>query len=222
MSDEMTLNDLRQALVDLCDDDAVDLTRRLLSQGAAPVDILTTCEKALATIGERYAEGEYFISGLIMAGEVMSRITALVTPHLVAPEALVRRGRVLIGTIEGDIHDLGKNIAGALLSAYGFTVLDLGVDVPSADFVKECRKFKPDAVGLSVLLTTCFPALQKTIAALAKMRGGRSRPAILISGAQVTEEHLRLYNADLQAATAFDTVRLCEKVAQKGTADERP
>jgi 5-methyltetrahydrofolate--homocysteine methyltransferase len=212
MPDEITLHDLDQALVELDDEAAVDLTGRLLRRLVEPVDILTTCEKALTTIGERYAEGEYFISGLIMAGEVMSRITELVTPHLVTPRARVRRGRALIGTVEGDIHDLGKNIAGALLSAHGFTVLDLGVDVPSSDFVKESLKFKPDVVGLSALLTICFPALQTTIAALRKIRGSKSRPVILISGAQVTGEHLRLYKADLQARTAFDTVRLCEQV----------
>lgn len=216
MTDDLFLRNLSQALADLDDAQALELTRTLLDRGTEPVDILTTCEKALAAIGERYAAGEYFISGLIMAGEIMTGVTELVTPHLATPEARVLRGRVLIGTIEGDIHDLGKNIAGALLSAHGFKVMDLGVDVPAADFVRECRKFKPDIVGLSALLGTCFGSLQKTVAGLRKMRGVKTKPVILISGAQITEEHRALYHADLQADTAFDTVRLCEEAVRQG------
>ena len=214
MAEVITLADLNQALVELDDAVAVELTGLLLERGTEPVDILTTCEQGLTAIGEKYAEGEYFISGLIMAGEMMSRITELVTPHLVTTEPRPVRGRVLIGTVEGDIHDLGKNIAGALLSAHGFSVHDLGVDVPAADFVKASRQYKPDIVGLSALLNSCFPALHQTVKGMRKHRGARAKPSIIISGALVTEEHRRLYEADYQAETAFDTVRICERIIQ--------
>ena len=212
MADGISLMDLNQALTELDDAGAVELTRILLDRGAEPVEILTTCEKGLTSIGEKYAEGEYYISGLIMAGEMMSRITELVTPHLVSPGARPIRGRVLIGTVEGDIHDLGKNIAGALLSAHGFSVRDLGVDVPAADFVQECRRYKPDVVGLSALLVGCFPALGQTVKGLKKFRGTKVKPSILISGAMVTEELRGQYGADFQAETAFDTVRICDQI----------
>ncbi len=206
------LNDLSRALIELEDGSVRNLTQNLLDQGVEPVDILTTCEKALTAIGERYAAGEYFISGLIMAGEMMSQVSARLTPRLAAPEPHVLRGRVLIGTVEGDIHDLGKNIAGTLLTAHGFKVRDLGVDVPAADFLEECRRFQPDIVGLSALLTTCYPALGRTVAGLKEFRARAARPAILISGANIDESHRQLYGADFQAATAFDTVRICEDI----------
>jgi len=213
MSDDITLEGLSQALIELDDARAVDLTRRLMEEKIEPVDILTTCERALTAIGEKYATGEYYISGLIMAGEMMSRIADLVTPHLkIDTEGSIVRGRILIGTIEGDIHDLGKNIAGALLSAHGFQVRDLGVDVSLADFVRECRKFKPDIVGLSALLGTCYPSLQKTVAGLKDFRRDRGKPAIFISGAQITDEHRKKYGADYYADTAVDTVQLCKKI----------
>ena len=217
MSDDITLENLSRALVELDDAAAVDLTRRLLERRIEPVDILTTCERALTFIGEKYAAGEYYIAGLIMAGEVMSHVAELVTPHLrVDPEGGPGRGRVLIGTIEGDIHDLGKNIAGALLSAHGFKVRDLGVDVSLTDFVRECRKFKPDIVGLSALLGTCYPSLQKTIAGLKTFRRERDKPAIFISGAQITDEHRKKYGADYYADTAVDTVQLCKRIIGNG------
>ena len=217
MSDDITLENLSRALVELDDAYAVELTRQLLENKIEPVDILTACEQALTSIGEKYAVGEYYISGLIMAGEVMSHVAELVTPHLkIEAEERVVRGRILIGTIEGDIHDLGKNIAGALLSAHGFKVRDLGVDVPVADFVRECRKFKPDIVGLSALLGTCYPSLQKTIAGLKTFRQDKSKPAIFISGAQITDEHRKKYGADYYADTAVDTVQLCKKIIGNG------
>lgn len=204
---------LRLALIDLNDNLAVDLTYSLLEKKVEPIAILTTCEQALATIGEKYEDGEYFISGLIMAGDMMSRITRAVTPLLTFPEqARAQRGRALIGTVEGDIHDLGKNIAGVLLSAYGFEVKDLGVDVPADDFVQACREFAPDIVGLSALLSVCLPALHQTVTRLKDFRGALPNPAIIISGAQISEEHRRLYGADYQAETAFDTVRICELI----------
>ncbi|MDR1921661.1 MAG: cobalamin-dependent protein [Candidatus Adiutrix sp.] len=214
MTDGITLAALNAALVSLDDVAGVETARRLLECGVAPIEIMTACEKSLTEIGEKYARGEYFIAGLIMAGDLMSRIIELVTPRLVAgAETNSARGRVLIGTVQGDIHGLGKNIAGALLSAYGFSVRDLGVDVVCEDFVRECREFKPDIVGLSVLLSTCYPHLAETIRALRELRGQKEKPAIFISGAQVTPQTKERYGADYYAETAFDTVHLCQKLA---------
>lgn len=219
MTAEPTLEKLRLALLALADEEADDLTRELLGLGVKPVDILTACEQGLTAIGEKYAAGEYFISGLIMAGDMMSRITKLVTPHLAEPDVRPLRGRVLVGTVEGDIHDLGKNIAGSLLRAHGFEVLDLGVDVGAAEFVRQCLAFKPDVVGLSAMLSTCYPALRQIVGAIREFRGEAARPTVFISGAQITEEHRRLYGADYQVDTAFDTVRLCENVLGEGPGD---
>ncbi|MGL4209572.1 MAG: cobalamin B12-binding domain-containing protein, partial [Candidatus Adiutrix sp.] len=209
----ITLNQLNRALVDLDDTKSLEMAAALLASGLAPSDIMTACEKSLTEIGDKYAAGEYFISGLIMAGELMNRIIEMVTPRLLQGVAPNRQtGRVLVGTVAGDIHDLGKNIAGALLSAYGFNVRDLGVDVPTADFLEECRDFNPDIVGLSVLLSTCYPALEKTIGAISGPMGQTKKPVIFISGATVTKKIALRYGADYYAETAFDTVRLCQKL----------
>jgi methanogenic corrinoid protein MtbC1 len=192
--------------------EAISATRRLNDLGVEPKAIMTACETALASIGERYAAGEYFIAGLIMAGEVVSRVVDLLTPRLATDKLGARRAKVLIGTVKGDIHGLGKNIAGALLTAYGFEVKDLGVDVPSSEFVSHFREFKPDIVGLSVLLTSCFHSLGETIAALIKEKNSAGKPSIFISGGQLTEDLLTVFGADYYVQSAFDTVRLCERL----------
>ena len=178
---------------------------------------LTACEKGLVVIGDGYGSGENFIAGLIMAGEIRNRVIDLVAPRMASNPAAILRGKVLFGTVKGDIHGLGKNIAGALLAAYGFEVKDLGVDVPVEEFVQAVREMKPDIVGLSVLLTSCYSNLGDTIAALREERSDSERPIIFISGAQITKDHQKLYQADYHVETAFDTVRLCEQISRSVT-----
>ena len=203
------------AMVDLDVAGTLTAARQLNNHGAAPADILRACEKALDEIGVKYEAGEYFISGLIMAGTIMNRVINMVTPRLVDQlPGDASRGKVLIGTVKGDIHGLGKNIAGTLLRAYGFEVRDLGVDVPIEEFISAVREFQPFIVGLSVLMTTCHPNMADTVDALRRERGGASRPFIFISGAQISIQHMKLFQADYQAGTAFDTVRLCERLTQ--------
>lgn len=210
------MDELIQALVDLEVQKTLNITRELNEQYVDPIDIMSACERAMTEIGERYASGEYFIAGLIMAGEIMNRVINLVAPRMASNVVNMLRGRVIIGTVKGDIHGIGKNIAGALLAAYGFEVKDLGVDVPIEDFVTACREFKPEIIGLSVLLTSCYPNLGETIQALRQERGEAEKPFILISGAQITAQHKKLFKADYQVESAFDTVRLCEQIVRKG------
>lgn len=211
---EVGLDDLIRALVDLEIPGTVNIAKKLNELNVDPVDMMTACEKALVEIGERYASGEYFIAGLIMAGEIMNRVIDLVAPRMASNVATMLRAKVLIGTVKGDIHGLGKNIAGALLSAYGFEVKDLGVDVPMEEFTEAVKEMKPDIVGLSVLLTSCYCNLGDTITALREQREEGRKPVIFISGAQITREHQKLYQADYHVETAFDTVRLCEQISR--------
>lgn len=210
------MDELIRALVELEVQKTLNITRQLNEQYVDPIDIMSACERAMTEIGERYASGEYFIAGLIMAGEIMNRVINLVAPRMASNVVNMLRGRVLIGTVKGDIHGIGKNIAGALLAAYGFEVKDMGVDVPIEDFVTACREFKPEIVGLSVLLTSCYPNLGETVQALRQERGEVGKPFILISGAQITPQHKTLFKADYQVESAFDTVRLCEQIVRKG------
>ncbi|MDR1040989.1 MAG: cobalamin-dependent protein [Deltaproteobacteria bacterium] len=208
------LVNLVQSLIALEVGASVDIARRLNDDEMPPKCILAACEAAMMEISELYDSGEYFIASLIMAGEIMNRVIKLVSPRIEARVKNRFKGRVLIGTVRGEIHSLGKNIAGALLTAYGFDVKDLGVDVPAGRYVECARDWEPDVVGLSVLLSSCFHSLEDTVAALREFRGPASSPAIFISGAQVTPALKDYWRADYYAPTVFDTVRLCEALAQ--------
>jgi methanogenic corrinoid protein MtbC1 len=219
---ETDLDKLKRGLVDLDIKSAVRLVRRMNERRDDPAEIMKVCEEALNDIGERYAAGEYYIAGLIMAGEIMNRIITILAPRLGGGVVRRDRGRVLIGTVKGDIHDLGKNMAGALLSAYGFEVRDLGVDVPAEEFVRALAEFQPQIVGLSVLLSSCYGHLADIVEAIRKVRDGSPTPYILISGNHITPEHCQLFQADYQAASAFDTVRICEQLTLGGGDGEEP
>ncbi|MDR2349304.1 MAG: cobalamin-dependent protein [Deltaproteobacteria bacterium] len=205
---------------------SLDIARRLAQRDMKPKDILTACEAAMTEICGLYDSGEYFMASLVMAGEIMNRVIKTVSPARAGRPRHPSKGRVLIGTVKGEIHCLGKNIAGALLGANGFEVLDLGADVPPRAFVEAASNFRPDAVGLSVLLTTCFHNMEATVGALRDARGEASSPSIFIAGAQVTPAIKDLFRADHCVATVFDTVRLCESLCaqnkRKGLDFENP
>ena len=220
---EADLAKLKRGLVNLDIKKTVRLVRRMNERREAPAEIMAVCEEALNDIGERYAAGEYYIAGLIMAGEIMNRIITILAPRMGGGEVRRGRGRVLIGTVKGDIHDLGKNMAGALLSVYGFEVRDLGVDVPAEEFLRALAEFQPNIVGLSALLTSCYGHLAATVEAIRKVRGDSPIPHILISGNHITMDHCRLFQADCHAASAFDTVRLCAQLSSSsGDGEAQP
>jgi methanogenic corrinoid protein MtbC1 len=208
------LVNLIQSLIALKMGASVDIARRLNEKEMPPKCILAACEAAMMEINELYDSGEYFMAALIMAAEIMGRVVAEVSPRLAARPGARSRGRVLVGTVRGEIHSLSKNIAAAMLTAYGFEVMDLGVDVPSSRYVECVRDWRPDVVGLSVLLSGCHPSLEETVRALRDLRGASGSPAIFISGAQVPPALKDYCRADFYASTVFDTVRLCEGLAQ--------
>jgi methanogenic corrinoid protein MtbC1 len=208
------LVNLIQSLIALEISSSIDIAEKLNQKDMQPKYILTACEAAMTEISELYDQGEYFIASLVMAGEIMNRVIKLVSPKLGSKIRSVVKGRILIGTVRGEIHGLGKKIAGALLGAYGFEVMDMGVDVSVKEYVESVRTFEPDVVGLSVLLTSCFHNLEKTIKALRELKREGVNPHIFISGAQVTPAIKDYYHADYYAATVFDTVRLCEALCR--------
>ena len=139
---------LAAALADLQEGEALAIVQAQLAAGADPVQILETCRTAVETVGQRFENGEYFLPDLIMAGEILRQIGDLVKPHITTVTSTTpRRGTVLIGTVQGDIHDIGKKVVTFMLDAHGFQVHDLGVDVPPATFVDQIRATTPDIVA---------------------------------------------------------------------------
>ncbi len=204
---------LINAIADMRGDEALGLVQTLLDEGTPARRILDLARAALEIIGQRFERGEYFLPELMMAGEMMEQIAALVRPLLAQGAGAggdAKKPPVLIGTVRGDVHDIGKNIVTFMLEANGFRVVDLGVDVPIQTFVDKVREVQPAVIGLSGFLTLAFDAMRETIKALndAGLRQGRK---IMIGGGQVDESICTYTGADAFGTTAMVAVNLCKQ-----------
>jgi 5-methyltetrahydrofolate--homocysteine methyltransferase len=147
--------ELIEAMVEMKEQEALEIAKELITGGEDPLKILRSCSEAMETVGKRFETGEYFLPQLILAGEMLKQISQMLKPELkdktasITPEPL---GKVLMGTVKGDIHDIGKDIVTFMLEVNGFHVLDLGIDVPPSKFVDAIKDFRPQVVGLSCLL----------------------------------------------------------------------
>jgi len=201
---------LVEAIADLREEDALRSTKEQLDSGANPLAILEDCREAMVVVGKRFETGQAFIPDLIFAGEIMREISDLVKPRLTQTTAQKRLGRVVIGTVQGDIHDIGKDIVTFMLDVNGFEVKDLGVDVPAGKFVDAVKEFQPQVVGLSGFLTLAFDSMKETVQAI-QAAGLRDRVKIMIGGGQVGEE-IRVYaGADGFGKDAIVGVSLAKK-----------
>jgi len=204
------MSELVNAMVDMREEDALKLTKEMVASGADPIEILDACKEALEIIGQRFEEGEAFVPELVMAGEMMGQITDLVKPQLEQEAPVEPLGKVLMGTVEGDIHDIGKDVVVFMLDANGFEVIDLGIDVAPETFVAKIRETQPDVVGLSGLLTLAFESMKETVDAI-QAAGLRDDVKIMIGGAPV-DEHVQEYaGADDWGADAMQAVSLAKK-----------
>src|SRR5512140_3367116 len=160
----MSLSSYKKRLTDLVaalDEDAVlELVSKRIAAGDDPLQIIDACNAGMQLVGQKYETGEYFVSGLIMSGEIFREVVELVQPLMEKLSDRRSQGLVLLGTVSGDIHDIGKNMTGMLLSCYGFSVVDLGVDVPPGKFAEKAIEIKPDIVGLSGLITASFETMK--------------------------------------------------------------
>jgi methylmalonyl-CoA mutase cobalamin-binding domain/chain len=201
---------LIQALVEMDEAGALKETKALLDGGCDPVKILEACTTAMEAVGKRFESGEYFLPHLMMAGEMLKQVSDTVKPLLKEEQTAAEKGKVLIGTVKGDIHDIGKNIVTFLLEANGFEVRDIGVDQPPASFVEAVREFKPAVVGLSGLLTLAFDAMKETVQAL-QDAGLRDQVKIMIGGGQMSDKVKEYTGADAYGPDAMAGVRLCRQ-----------
>ena len=189
------------------------LVRNRLSDGDDPLSIVEECQEGMRQVGERYEQEQYFLAGLIMAGEIFREVMELAQPVIKAQISGEESGRVLLGTVQGDIHDIGKNIQGMLLSCHGFAVYDLGVDVPPARFLAEARKVKPDIIGLSGLLTSYYDGMRDTITLLRNASVSElAHTPIIIGGTSITEQVCQYVGADYWIVNSMEGVRLCQRL----------
>jgi 5-methyltetrahydrofolate--homocysteine methyltransferase len=161
-------------------------------------------------VGKRFEAGEYFLPELLMAGEMMNQISEMVKPKLKGDVASKKQGKVLMGTVEGDTHDIGKNIVSFLLDVNGFEVRDIGIDAPPRKFVEEIKDFKPQVVGLSGLLTLAYDSMKNTVQAIEKA-GLRNSVKIMIGGGQMSETVREYAGADAFGKDAMEGVTLAKK-----------
>jgi methanogenic corrinoid protein MtbC1 len=169
--------------------------------------------KGMDIVGQRYEEGKYFLSELIMAGETMKEGMEILKPFL-EKSALEKLGRVVIGTVSGDLHDIGKNIVAMLLTGAGFEVVDLGVDTTAHRFLDTLRIHSPDILALSALLTVAIPEMRNVIAKVEEA-GLRGSVRVIVGGTPLTDDYAREIGADAYGASAVDGVRICKEWMSK-------
>ena len=198
------------AIADMEEKEALALAADLLAKKTDPLLILDDCRSAMEIVGQRYESGTYFLPELLLAGEMLTEITEIVKPEMEKTQEIQRHGRVLIGTVKGDIHDIGKNIVTFMLDASGFEVRDLGVDVPAEKFVEAIRDFQPQVVALSGFLTLAFDAMKATIGAI-QAAGLRDGVKIMVGGGPVSEEVRNYTGADAYGKDAMAGVSLARQ-----------
>jgi 5-methyltetrahydrofolate--homocysteine methyltransferase len=204
--------DLVKTLADLKEEEVVTIVEDRLKANDDPLRILEDARKAMEVVGQRFASGEYFIPDLVYSGEILKSVTELVKPKLSKGGEMKRVGKVVFGTVAGDIHDIGKDIVVFMLDVNGFEVHDLGVDVPAQKFADKIKETGAPIVGLSGFLTLAFDSMKQTVEAI-KAAGLRENVKIMIGGGQITEEVRRHTGADAYGKDAMAGVALARKWA---------
>jgi methanogenic corrinoid protein MtbC1 len=198
---------LSQAIAELQEGEVLQLVRARLEAGNEGLDILEACRQGMALVGERFQQGDYYISELVYAGAIFQQVSQMVRPRIASAACQVL-GTVVMGTVKGDIHDIGKDLVISLLRAANFEVHDLGVDVAPARFVEGLRETGASVLALSALLTTSFPSMKATVRAVEEA-GLRPWVRIMIGGGPTTAQVQSYCGADAWGATAQSAVELC-------------
>jgi methanogenic corrinoid protein MtbC1 len=202
--------ELTKAISNLEEKEALKLTREKLNSGENPQSILEESQKGMEVVGKRFSEGKYFLPELIFSAEILKEITEIVKPKLKATAQTKRQGKCIIGTVAGDIHDIGKDIVVFMLDVNGFEVYDLGVDVKPQKFVDKIKETGAPVVGLSGFLTLAFDSMKETVDAI-KTAGLRNKVKIMIGGGQIDEEIRKYTGADAYGQDAMAGVSLVKK-----------
>ena len=205
-------HDLVEAMANMREAEAMELSQKMLDGGEDPLKVLEHCRHALEIVGQRFEAGTYFLPELIMAGEMLKKISQTAKPFIKkeSNNQAEIKGKVVIGSVKGDIHDIGKDIVTFMLDINGFEVHDLGVDVAAEKFVDAIKKVQPEIVGLSALLTTAFESMKNTVAVIEEA-GLREQVKIMVGGGAVDEKVKEFAGADAYGADAVAAVSLSKK-----------
>jgi len=201
--------DLISTLADLREKEALKIVEDRLSAGEEPLKILEDARRAVEIVGKRFSDGEYFIPDLMYSGEILKAINDMVKPKLTKAVGVKRLGKVIIGTVAGDIHDIGKDIVVFMLDVNGFEVFDLGIDVPVQKFVDTIKETGSRVVGLSGFLTLAFQSMKDTVEVI-KKAGLRDKVKIMIGGGQIDEQVRSFTEADAYGKDAMEAVKLAK------------
>jgi methylmalonyl-CoA mutase cobalamin-binding domain/chain len=207
------MSEIPTALAELNEDETAKLVKERLDTGDDPMSILDDLRRGMDIVGERYKAGDYFLSELIVSGEIFKDSMKLVEPHL-KTDATASATRIVIGTVKGDIHNIGKDIVAVLLKGAGFEVYDLGIDVPPQVFVDKLKETDASILGMSGLLTPSFDSMKETIEAI-KEAGLRDKVKVVIGGGVVTELVQRHAGADAFTDDGLEGVEICRRFAEE-------
>ena len=199
--------ELAELLADLKESEALAFVEKALEGGTDALELLEQAKEGMNIVGERFADSDYFIPDLVFSGEILRRIVTLLQPHLKKQGESKKAGKVVIGTVKGDIHDIGKDLVVFMLDVGGFEVTDLGIDVPVERFVDAIKETGSKVVGLSGFLTLAFDSMKETVDAIEKA-GLRHDVKIMIGGGQMDEQVRKFTGADAYGKDAVEAVRL--------------
>ncbi|HWR13588.1 MAG TPA: cobalamin-dependent protein [Terriglobales bacterium] len=203
-----TMEEIKNALSDLNEDTTLQLVQDALREGHPAFEILKACQEGMTDVGKRFECQDYFVSDLMMSGEIFKQISALLEPHLKAGGAQ-SAGKIVFGTVKGDIHDIGKDIVINMLKSANFEVIDLGVDVSPDKFVSAIKESGATVVGMSGLLTLAFDSMKATISAL-ETAGVRKQVRVMIGGGPVDGNVCKIVGADDWGSDAQQAVKLAK------------
>jgi methanogenic corrinoid protein MtbC1 len=202
-------DDLAKALADLKEKEVLEIAQKRLDSGEDPLKILGDAREAVAVVGQRYQDGTYFIPDLVYSGEILKAIVEMVKPKLTGPAESEHLGKVIIGTVKGDIHDIGKDMVTFMLDVNGFDVYDLGIDVPADKFVDKIKEVGAKVVALSGFLTLSFDSMKETVQAI-KDAGLRDKVKIMVGGGTLDDTVREYVGADAFGRFAGDAVSLAK------------
>ena len=206
----MTEKRIKEIFLRMKRPETIELVKEALRSGTDPFDILAECREAMEEVGKHFETGKFFLSELIYSAEVFKAVTAILEPHLMSGRTEKSKGEIVFGTPQGDIHDLGKNIVVTMMRSQGFTVHDLGVDVPPQSFIEKLLVTDAPILALSALLTPAFASMSDIISLL-KEKGLRDKTFVIIGGGVTNEFARKEIGADAQTLDPVEAIRLCRQ-----------